>query len=189
MAIEDPGELDRVDREIRRNELRELGAELSIGEECPPEVESEFLARVRAFEEGPFASVLDRLARRGCWPPAPDALSDEEVTEELWRLIHELAALHVFLSSTDHLSDRELYEHLLADSLREEYPDLPAHPDSYTGLDILGGCSEEDLHLWLKHYASEDDRRRWADEFPADDIPAHEPARFDRDRRLPQPPF
>ena len=54
-------------------------------------------------------------------------------------------------------------------------------------LDVLGGGSEEDLHLNLKYYADEEERRDWAKDWPEEPMPAHEDLPYDRDRHLPQP--
>lgn len=139
------------------------------------------------YDEAPVASLLEQLAWRGYEPPAPHTLSDPELTEELGRLALRLADLHVFLHRTDHLSDRELYTLLVGDLLCHEVKVFRVDPDLQQHLDVLGGCSEEDIHLWLKHYADEDDRSRWAKSFPDDEIPEHVPPPFDRDRRLPPP--
>jgi hypothetical protein len=53
-------------------------------------------------------------------------------------------------------------------------------------LDILGGCSDEDLRLHLKYYADEEQRRSWLKDCPDYDMPAHEDPPYDRDRLLPE---
>lgn len=188
MAIEDPNDLERVDMEIRRNELTEQGAELFIDEECPPALESEFYDYIQQYEEAPLASWIERLERIGYHPPAPAALSEEEISAELQTLIARLADLHVFVVQTNHLSDRELYTHLVLESLVELEKDLGVQEDLVYHMDILGGCSEEDIEIWLKYYASETDRQDWARDF-GDQLPERAPPPFDRDRSLPKPPF
>jgi hypothetical protein len=54
-------------------------------------------------------------------------------------------------------------------------------------LDILGGCSEEDLVLSMRYYANDTERKLWAAEFPDFRMPARERPPYDRDRLLPQP--
>ena len=53
-------------------------------------------------------------------------------------------------------------------------------------IDLIGSGSEEDIEIGLRYYESEEDRRRWAKEFPKDVIPPHEDPPFDRDRLLPK---
>ncbi len=48
--------------------------------------------------------------------------------------------------------------------------------------------SERDIHAWLKYYADEETRQRWAEDFPNDVVPPHEDPPYDRDRHLPQHP-
>src|SRR4029450_10980135 len=95
-------------------------------------------------------------------------------------------AKRVFVSPTNHLSDRELYTLLWRDVLRQETPMLPDDQASAWHVDLLGSGSETDTHVFLKYYADEDYRRQWVEEFPDDDMPAHENPPYDRDRHLPR---
>jgi hypothetical protein len=52
--------------------------------------------------------------------------------------------------------------------------------------DFLGGWDEEDTRLWLRHYASDEER---AKEGPGDALPPKEQPRYKRDWRLPKGPF
>ena len=186
---QEPSGLDRDDLEIRRDEPREQGGECFVEEDCPPEAESDFLESMRRFEEAPLASFLDRLVRhRGFVPPAPDELTDEELPDAIMRLVGELAALDIYLTSTDHLGDRELYTHLMENSLLELNPDVGVGSGWRNHLDILGGCSEEDIDLHLKYYADDEDRAHWAAEFPDPPIPEKAPKPYDRDRFFPKAP-
>jgi hypothetical protein len=55
-------------------------------------------------------------------------------------------------------------------------------------IDLIGSGSEEDIQLGLRYYDSEQQRQRWAKDFPDDVIPPHEDPPYDRDRRLPVAP-
>jgi hypothetical protein len=93
--------------------------------------------------------------------------------------------LRMFLYSTDHLSDRELYEELRHNVLREEGPAMPVNEDSAWHIDLVGSGSEEDSEFYLRYYADEETRQRWAKDWPDDAMPAYETPPYDRDRHLP----
>ena len=93
--------------------------------------------------------------------------------------------LRMFLYSTNHLSDRELYEKLWDDVLQEEGPLLLSCGDSACHIDLVSSGSEEDNELYLRYYADEETRRDWLKDWPDDIMPAHEQPPFDRDRHLP----
>jgi len=139
-----------------------------------------------ALTTGPFVSHLVELERKGIIMQPAEMLSDEELAERLWQVIDGLAECQVFLSNTDHLSDRELYEHLRTESLLEEHPDLPMGTDACIHLDILGACSEEDMYLYNKYYADEEDRQRTKKEYPNEPMPEHVDPPYDRDQYLPK---
>ena len=183
-------DLDRIDQEIRINELeesvRELGGDMHFSPDCPPDLHEQSLRSVLDWEHTPDTTHLEQLARRGYIPPSPGQLDDAQVHEHLWALIRQLAEIRVFLYCTNHLSDRELYTWLVDDSLRECVKDFPADESSAWHLDVLGGCSEEDLHLSLMYYDDEETRQHWHADFPEDEIPPHEDPPYDRDRLLPQ---
>jgi hypothetical protein len=73
-----------------------------------------------ALESAPPASVMDELELRGGAFPPPDELTDAALTGMLWRMLRSLACMGTFVRSTDHLSDRQLYERLWRDTLRDE---------------------------------------------------------------------
>jgi hypothetical protein len=196
MPAEDPSELERVDQEIRINELKEEAKELAGGQmlggesdDCPPELAESFWCYVVDYEKAPRTSHFQQLLAAGMELPAPEAMTDSELSIKLWELIERLAGLRAFLSNTDHLSDRELYTHLWTETLHEAIADMPAEETSAWHIDVLGGCSAEDIHRYLKYYADERERRDWLERFPDDELPAHEDPPYDRDRRLPRSGF
>jgi hypothetical protein len=154
--------------------------------ELPEEVEEGFWKHVVDYEEAPWTTNFQQLENAGVSLPAPDSLNDEELTAKLWEIIQKLALLHVFISQTDHLSDRELYTHLWTDSLREETKAMGMVAGGAWHIELLGSYSGEDMQLFLKYYADEDWRRQWHKDWPKDPIPAHEDPPYDRDRLLPK---
>ena len=160
------------------------------GARKPGEAESENMDRwfrhLDACESGPWTTEFQLLTDAGVHLPEPESLDDEALTSKLWEVIRELATMRVFLSETDHLSDRQLYTRLWGRMLREDVPLVPLSPGSASHLRAIG-TSDEDNNLYLKYYADEEWRDRWRVEFPRDIIPAHEDPPFDRDRHLPQP--
>ena len=184
------------DREKRIEELKQQAEELSGGQmevhsldDYPSEVEEGFWNYVVDYEKAPWTTNFQQLENAGVSLPAPDSLTDEELTAKLWEVSQKLALLRVFVEQTDHLSDRELYTHLWTESLREETKALTLGPNSACHIQILGGCSEEDMELYLKYYGDEDFRQSWQKDWPKDPIPAHEDPPYDRDRLLPKPDY
>ena len=187
-----PGE----DREKRIEDLKRQAAELCGGQmetgnldDCSAEVEEAFWKQVVDYEEAPWTTNFQQLESAGVSLPPPDSLKDDELTAKLWEIIQKLALLHVFIEDTNHLSDRELYTHLWTNSLREETKAFPLAANSAWHIQMVSSGSEEDIHAWLKYYADEETRQRWARDFPNDIIPPHEDPPYDRDRHLPKHPL
>ena len=151
-----------------------------------PDAESEFLRRMAAIESGDSDRVpLEVLREMGKeYPPASD-LDDATLASELTRLAEDLAFLHIYLESTDHLSDRELYERLLGEVLLEPTVIFPDDPSFGTHIDLIGGFGEEDIQIYLKYYADAVSRRHWKKDFPDSPMPRKERPPYDRDRFLP----
>jgi hypothetical protein len=153
------------------------------------EEEERFLEQILFMEGIGEYPLFHLLQQNGLHIPPPEDLDGAQLKTTLWAVINGMARLGCYLSSTDHLSDRQLYQVLWEDILREPTAVCPDDSGSACCIDILGGCSEEDLKIRLKYYADEDERDAWASEFPDDTIPPREPLPFDRDRNLPRPAF
>jgi hypothetical protein len=153
------------------------------------EAEERFWEQILLMEGIGEHPLLELLEQSGLHIPPPKSLDEGEMNAKLWEVINAMARLGCYLSSTDHLSDRQLYEVLWEDILREPTAVSPDDSGAACFIDILGGCSEEDLLIRLKFYADEDERGAWTGRYPDDAIPPHEPRPYDRDRHLPRPAF
>lgn len=188
----DPLNLDAVDRDIRIEKLRReiedvTGVEMNTdnARNVDPNLEEAFLENVLAVEEHGFVCPLDVLCKAGFPLPPADELDDDALTARLWDLIRELARRRLFLYSTDHLSDRELYTWLLTDALKEEMMGFGL-PFGNCHLDVLGSGSEEDVILQMRYYADDKERASWLKDFPDFPMPPKETRPYDRDRTLPK---
>ena len=182
---------EAIDRAIRLNELqeraRELGLEsVHVDERCTPEIQEKFIGSVLDLESAPVGTQFDRLVKSGVVMPEPTSLNDAALHEKLWEVIGALARFESYLYHTDHLSDRDLYEQLWRDTLREEVSLFPPGSGWRCHIDLIGGGSEEDMEIALRYYDSDERRVEWLKEFPNTKMPAKESPPFDRDRLLPK---
>lgn len=150
------------------------------------EGQEKFLEHILFMEGLEEQPLFDLLEKRGVLLPAPKGLDDAQLHAKLWDVINAMALMRHYLSSTDHLSDRQLYEHLWNDILLEP-TSVSTDASTSCHIDILGGCSDEDQMIRLKYYADDDERECWECDFPEDEIPPKEPLPYDRDRHLPAP--
>jgi hypothetical protein len=196
MADTDPDNLEKVDQEIRINELKEKAKELAGGEmtsfeaeDADPEVLEAFWQSVVDVESGGLTSSHEQLAQAGVALPPPGDLTDQQTADKLREIVARLAERGTFLLSTDHLSDRELYARLWSDVLHETMP--AACVGSARGvfiIDLVSSGSEEANELYLRYYASQETRDLWLKEFPDYEMPPRQSPPYDRDRTLPKPP-
>lgn len=180
-----------TDQETRiarlREELAQLGALLTTSK-MPADTEEEFLRHVLEYETAEPITLLRLLENAGYEMPPPDTLDDTRIDVKLGEALSKMATLGAYVIHTDHLTGRELYEYLFNEGLREEAVLFPENAGYSYIIDLTGSGSDAHIQLWLKHYASEEYRQRWAQDWPDDHIPAHEDPPYPRDAHLPKPP-
>jgi hypothetical protein len=172
-----------------RKQIEARGGIVGLAPGCPPELEEEFLEQVLACEleeEGP--PLIEHLRAAGVEVARADELDEPALTSKLWEVIEALGRLRVYLGSTDHLSDRDLYRYLCEEML-EQPTRVSDQANSAWYFDVIGSGSEEDVAIYLRYYADPEERRHWASHFPDTPIPEPEKRPFDRDRYLPRAPW
>ena len=183
---DEPSQEERINK--LRAELEKLGGNTSTLESMPADMEEEFLRHVLEYETAEQISLLRLLENAGLEVPAPETLDDDALQIKLKEIIDRMASVGAYVLHTNHLSDRDLYEYLYHDALREETVLFPENPSYAYMIDLTGSGGEDDNQTYLKYYADEEYRRQWAHDWPDDPMPEHEEPPFDRDRFLPQSP-
>lgn len=121
--------------------------------------ENEYLASMLAWERAPVLPISQWFEPELRLPP-PESLSDEALRTVLVDTVQKLFDKRIVLDFTDHLSDRQLYCLIYRDILPSHEKKL-ARTETYLHWDCADVCG--DPEVWLRYYASEDDRRRWAE--------------------------
>lgn len=171
-----------------RDRMKDLADILDYcADEDDPEEELAFLEHIYVMESQPSVTHAHQLIAAGVSLPPPDDLTDTQVHDKLWEIIHKLAELRVFFGNTNHLTDRALYERLWTETLNEFTWDMSNALNGAMHIDMCGSGSEEDTGDWLKYYASDDDRQDWFDTYPDDTLPPRVKPPLDRDDALPKP--
>ena len=161
-----------VDHLLRNAELRDelepyMDESIACLEHAPwsIEQENEYLASMLGWECAPAVPI-------GQWfephleMPDPRGLSEDEVQELLWDVIHRLYEKRIVIVRTDHLSDLELFLLLKRDILpaREKLMEPRGHFLCWDCVDSVG-----DPDTWLRFYATDEERSQWSaaqDAFP-----------------------
>jgi hypothetical protein len=148
------------------------------------------------YETSEPIAPFNLLQNAGVTITPPEQLDDTALPARLHELIHHLASIGIYLQRTNHLSNRELYECLYNDELRNEARLFPENPNyayiiNLAGLDLnslieTGGSV--DVRFYLIYYASKKERKRFALAFPELSIPPRNYTPYNRDRFCPKPP-
>lgn len=167
MNFPDSSKSDEVEHLLRNAQLRDALEPLydeSIGrvnaERMTTSSENDFLQSMLEWERAPILPIgewfLPKLEL-----PVPDTLEDDRLRTVLNETIEKLFEKHIILDFTDHLTDRELYCLIYRDI-------LPAHEkrihrrNNYLHWDCAN--TSDDPDVWLRYYASEEDRQAWVEE-------------------------
>lgn len=121
--------------------------------------ENEFLASILAWERAPTLPISQWFEPE-LKLPKPETLSDPELSELLWKTIHQLYSQRILLALTDHLSDRQLYCLIIRDILPAYEKRIAEHRNF-----LHWHCLQDnDMEGWLKYYANDAEREQWEEE-------------------------
>ncbi len=174
---------DEVEHLLRNAQLRddlepffdESIVRLNVSE-LPTPLENEFLASMLAWERAPVLPISQWFEPELKLPP-PDTLDDEALHRVLWETIEKLFSKRIVLDFTDHLSDRALYCLIARDILSTLEKRLD-NSRAYLHWDCCDASG--DPELWLKYYATEEDREDWAGDLP-EPVPEREEPPYPRE--------
>ncbi len=186
--------VDEVDELLRNAQLRdalepyfdEAIGRVNVNELSTPE-ENAFLEQMLAWERAPVLPIAEWFSPPLSLPH-PDDFSRTEEGEQrlfdlLWDTINRLFEQRIVLDFTDHLSDRDLYCLIYRDILPSEEKKIDS-----TGSYLHWDCADtsENQEVWLRYYASDDERQMWSEE-QQEDLPPREKPPFPRS--LPRRPL
>jgi hypothetical protein len=179
---------DDVDHLMRNAQLRdelepffdESIMRLNV-QDLPTALENEYLASMLAWERAPVLPIAQWFQPELRLPP-PDTLDDTVLHDRLWDTVQKLFDRRIVLDFTDHLSDRQLYCLIYRDILPspEKKIESSQHYLHWDCADAGG-----DPEIWLRYYASEEDREHWAES--GEPLPPTEPPPYPR--QLPRRPL
>lgn len=110
-------------------------------------------------------------------PMDPQNMTESQIRCYLPRLVQLLAAHHFCLTNSNHLDDRALYQHILAEVLPKP---IGIGPNPVGGILYHECCPCDDLDRWLAYYATDDDREFWKHDWDGP-LPEKKPLVSDRD--------
>jgi hypothetical protein len=180
---------DDVDHLLRNAELRdqlepffdESIVSLNV-RQMPTPVENEFLASMLAWEQAPVLPIAKWFEPELCLP-APESLGDQELHRHLWNTIHKLFEKRIALDFTDHLTDRQLYCLIYRDILPSQEKKIDA-ANNYLHWDCADAGGDPDVYL--RYYASDEEREGWEEEHGVSLPPSETPP---YPRKLPRRPL
>jgi len=137
----------------------------------PTPLENEFLASMLAWERAPVLPI-SQWFQPELTLPSPDSLDDQQLARLLDETLEKMYDQRVVLDFTEHLSNRQLYTLIYRDILpsSEKKIDLPKNYLHWHCLD-----DTDEPEVWLRYYATADERRVWSAESGIEPPPAEQP--------------
>lgn len=121
--------------------------------------ENEFLASMLAWEKAPVLPISQWFEPQLRLHPHQH-FDDAQITRELDALVGILFEQNIVLLQTEHLSDRQLYCLIARDILPAEEKKMMLPGQEFLQWQCLD--IERDEESWLRFYASDHERARWA---------------------------
>ncbi len=158
---------DDVEHLLRNAQLRDALEPLfdeSIGcvnaEVMTTSSENEFLEMMLDWERAPIKPICEWFDPQLVLP-SPDRLDDETLHNVLHNTIQQLFEKHIVLDFTEHLTDRQLYCVIYRDILPSQEKQIERRKNF-----LHWDCANmgDDPEIWLRYYATEEERQAWADE-------------------------
>ncbi len=180
---------DEIDQLLLNAQLRDElepyldeSVELVNVRSMPTRDENEFLASMLEWERAPVLPISHWFKPELRLPP-PETLDKTRLHALLWDTIHKLFSKRIVLDFTQHLSDCELYRLICRDIL----PSLEKKIErTQTYLHWLCLDPNTEADIWLRYYATEEERAGWAEE-TGEYLPVSELPPFPR--RVPRGPM
>ncbi len=139
--------------------------------EMPTPVENQFLRSMLAWEKAPTLPIAQWF-NPVLVLPSPEGLDDDQIHDRLWDVIQQLYDKRIVLNFADHLTDRQLYTLILRDILPAEEK-MIAQGENYLHWDCADASGDPDV--WLRYYATPEERDIWQTEYPGDLPPGEQP--------------
>jgi hypothetical protein len=162
-----PTKSDEVEHLLRNAQLRDQlepffdeSIEFVNRRELPTPMENELLASMLAWERAPVLEICKWFSPELVLPP-PDELDDEALRDKLTSVIERLYQKRVVLDFTDHLTDRQLYTLIYRDILPSPEKKID-NSNNYLHWDCSDAGGDETV--WLRFYASDEDREAYSAE-------------------------
>ena len=122
--------------------------------------ENDFLQSMLEWERAPIVPIC-KWFTPPLELPSPEMLDDGTLESLLYDTIESLFKKHIVLDFTDHLSDRQLYCLIYRDIL-PTHEKMIQRQHNYLHWDCAN--VEGDPEMWLRYYASEEERQAWQEE-------------------------